>query len=238
MAPGPLSGPAPEPDEALNEAPGLDQAVAARFAALRAERDELEARALEAEAIAEDLADSLAAARVQLAQQAQSASLANADNATNDGAHLTLFDESTSGPTGPRTAPDGSDPGVTAIALGAVALVAVLVAVLSMANSGITFFTLLMVIAAAGLAWAGWRARVVPVHVSVTDGVVYVESSRTTHRFNVRSNTTRIHLRGRPGDADWRVRFTHGVLDPCDVDATMVVPEEFLAQLRAYRPDL
>ena len=207
MASEPLSGPDPDVD------------------ALRVERDALEARALEAEQVAEQLAIELAAAREQLARE--------------DHAHLTLFSETR--PTGDaKLAADGSDPGVLPVALTGLAVVAFLVTLLSAANSGVTaLFTVVMLALTTLLGWLAWRTRVVTVDVTVSPGgVVAVESAGTTHRFDLRSESTRLEVRGSPEDSDWQVRFLRRALDPFTITARDVDPSAFMAQLRRHRPEL
>lgn len=208
---------APDP---LNEPSGDDDVDA-----LRAQRDALEQRAEEAEAVAERLADELLAARGELADR------------TTDG--LTLFDDAPTTAERSRAA-DGSEPGVVPIALGGTGAVALLVALLSWSNNGLLKpITLVMFVAAAVLLRVAWATRVVPTDVTISDGgVVSIVRKGETQRFDLASPTTRVEVLGRPDDRDWRVRLYRRALAPCDVDASMVDPETFLAQLRAHRPDL
>ena len=202
--------------------PTDDDAVAS----LQAERDALEARAVEAERMAEQLADELAAARQQLAQS-------EASTGAEAGA-LTLFEESDS--LAPGT---GAAQGVLPVALGGVGFVLLVVGVLSLVNNGLSSpFTLLMLGVAAVLGWTAWQVRPVGATVHVEDGVVKVERAGTTYRFDLRSDTCRVDTFGSPGDEDWRAVFRRGRLDPFTVDASMVDPPAFLAELREYRPGL
>ncbi|MDO9454977.1 hypothetical protein [Nocardioides sp.] len=207
MAAEPVSG--AEPDE---------------LAALRAERDDLEQRALEAEAIAEQLAEQLADAQRRLA----------ADDPT----ELTLFDGVTpAGRTG-RLAPDGSDQAVLPITLAAIAVVAFLVGVVSVVAKGPTLLCLVAFVAAGGLAWAAVQVRVTRVSIDVIDGVVRVVEGDSTRTFDLANDSVKVDVQGRPGDAYWRVRFYRRALDPVDVDDSMVDPADFMARLREHRPGL
>lgn len=197
-------------------------------AALREERDALEQRAAEAEAVAEELADQLADAQRQLAD----------DTSAEDASHLSLFDDATPADPGGSLNPDGSDRAVLPLALGAVAVVALLVGVLTLTTSGVRFFTVLAFAAAAGLGWAAYSTRVSRLSVEVVDGVVTITEGESVHTFDLANEHVKIDVQGQPGDAYWRVRFYRRALDPVDVDATMVDPATFLAQLRAVRPEL
>lgn len=187
-----------------------------------ADRDALLARAEEAERIAEQLAEELAAAREQLAAR---------DEET---APLTLFDD-------PEVLAPGSDAdrGVLPVAIGGVGFVLLIVGVLSLVNNGLfSPFTLLMAGLAAVLGWTAWQLRPIGSTVHVDDGVVRIERAGSTYRFDLRSETCRVDVLGTPGDDGWRVVFRRGRLDPCTVDASMVDPATFLAELRKYRAKL
>lgn len=190
---------------------------------LRAERDALEARALEAERRAEVLAEELAQAYADLA-------------AADDG--LSLFDELAPDDT-PGLAADGSDPSVLPIALGGTAVVTAMVGLLASFDRGVASpVALLMFALTALLAYLAWNSRVERFEISVSRGMVYVNSSSTSYRFDLRTSTTRVEMTGQPGDPGWQVQFLRRHLDPFTVDASMVDPHEFTRQLREWRPEL
>ena len=190
---------------------------------LRAERDALEERALEAERLAESLAAELAEARAALDV---------------DPSGLSLFDDLPDEGAGPRAA-DGSDPAVLPIALGATALVAAMVALLAALNGGLgSPVALVMLGLACLLAYLAWNSRVERFEVSVSRGMVYIDSSSNSYRFDLRQPTTEVEMTGQPGQPGWQVRFLRRHLDPFTVDATMVDPGEFVRQLREWRPEL
>ncbi|HET9423324.1 MAG TPA: hypothetical protein VFO49_19460 [Nocardioides sp.] len=190
---------------------------------LRAERDALEQRALEAERRAEALAAELAEARAELDV---------------DPGRLSLFDDLPDEEAGPRAA-DGSDPAVLPIALGATALVAAMVALLAALDRGLgSPVALVMLGLACLLAYLAWNSRVERFEVSVSRGMVYIDSSSNSYRFDLRQPTTEVEMTGRPGEGGWQVRFLRRHLDPFTVDATMVEPAEFVRQLREWRPEL
>jgi hypothetical protein len=190
---------------------------------LRAERDALEERALEAERLAEALAAELAETRAGLAV---------------DPGRLSLFDDPPDEEAGPRAA-DGSDPAVLPVALGATALVAAMVALLAVVNRGLGSPVALVMLGLAGLlAVLAWNNRVERFEVSVDRGLVSIDSSSHSYRFDLRQPTTEVDMTGRPGQPGWEVRFLRRHLDPFTVDATMVDPVEFVRQLREWRPDL
>ena len=202
--------------------------------ALRAERDELLARAEEAERVAEELAEELGRARARLAAQPPHADPAE----TVDTSKLTLFDEAET-EEAPLRPVGAGEPGVLPITIAAIATVALVAGLTSLFNRGLLDpFTLAMLAVGIGLGRVAWLTRVVRVEVTVDDGIVTVVRGDTTHRFDLRSETTRVQTSGRPGDADWRIRFYRRGLDPIDLDARIVEPESFLAKLREYRPAL
>jgi hypothetical protein len=215
----------------VSTTPG-DDALAAQVAALRAERDDLERRALEAEAMAEQLAEQLADAQHRLATQA------SGPGADTDDGHLTLFDGATSEDPRGHLAADGSDPRILPLALGATAVVAFLVFVMMLLTTGVSLLGLVVLAVAVGLGMAAYNTRYVPRTVHVVDGVVEVTHGDDTKRFDLRNDSIRLDVQGIPGDAFWRVRFHRRALDPVDVDDTMVDPAEFMARLREYRPGL
>lgn len=190
---------------------------------LRAERDALEERALEAERLAEALAAELAEARAQLAV---------------DPGRLSLFDDVPDEEAGAR-ATDGSDPAVLPIALGATALVAAMVALLAALDRGLASpVALVMLGLTCLLAYLAWNSRVERFEVSVRRGMVYIDSSSNSYRFDLRQPTTELEMTGQPEQPGWQVRFLRRHLDPFTVDATMVDPVEFVRQLREWRPEL
>ena len=210
------------------------------LAATQAERDELRSRLIEAEQIAEDLAEELGQARARLAAQDEAgpspAVGGPSGEASYDGDRLPLFDEATETPDGLIRSVDGSDRLVLPIALAATSLVVFLVALLSLANNGfLSLFSIGALLAAGGLARAAWLTRVVPTEVWVDRGVVLIRRGDASLNFDLTSDSLRLEVSGRPGDADWRVRFYRRGLEPVDVDATMVDADAFMEQLRRYR---
>ncbi|MCR1786166.1 hypothetical protein KVF89_26785 [Nocardioides carbamazepini] len=201
--------------------PDVDPVVA-----LRQERDELVRRLTASQEEVARLTTELASARAQVSALEEPG-----------GDSLSLFEGEPL--TGDRLTGDGSDPRVLSMVLGATAIVAGMVALLTLINGKLgTPFGIAMVLIAIGLAWAAARTRVVPVEVSVVRGIVYVEQGESTHRFDVRKPGTRVEMVGRPGDAGWAVRFPRKGMDPFVVDGSMVDAEEFVRQLREHRPEL
>lgn len=153
---------------------------------------------------------------------------------------LSIFEEARSGEAGATPAPDatdGRDPGVLPMALLGLAVVGALVAGLALVN-GRTVFGLVLVGAAALLGWgarASWEA---PVRVSVVHGVVVVAQGEEEHRFDLRTEATRVEMHGQPGDVDWQVRFPRRGREPVVVHGAHVDAARFVAQLREHRPDL
>lgn len=141
--------------------------------------------------------------------------------------------------TSDRLIGDGSDPRVLSLILSATAVVAAMVAVLALINGTlISPFGLIIVLLTLGLAWGAIRTRVVPIEISVTRGIVYIDQGDTSHRFDIRKSPSSVEMVGRPGDAGWQLRFIRRGLDPYVVDATMVDPFTFVEQLREWRPEL
>jgi hypothetical protein len=200
-----------------------DGPAAEEIRRLRAERDALEARALEAERQAEALAAELAGARAELAV---------------DPGRLSLFDDlADEAPTGPVA--DGSDSAVLPLALGATALVVAMVALLATINRGLSSpVALVMLGLACLLAYLAWNSRVERFEVSVTRGMVYIDSSSNSYRFDLRQTTTEVEMTGQPGEPGWQVRFLRRHLDPFTVDSTMVDPVDFVRRLREWRPEI
>ena len=212
----------PVGDEEAPPAPAR-RSAADEIRRLRAERDALEGRALDAERRAEALAAELAEARAELAV---------------DRGRLSLFDDLPDEQPSPRTA-DGSDPAVLPIALGATALVAAMVALLATLDRGLgSPVALVMLGLACLLAYLAWNSRVERFEVSVGRGMVYIDSSSNSYRFDLRQATTEVEMTGQPGESGWQVRFLRRHLDPFTVDATMVDPLVFVRQLREWRPEL
>lgn len=180
-------------------------------------------------ALAEERAARLAAEE-RLREHQESLGEAGSDHS------LSLFDQPQASVRGSLAA-DGSDPGVLPMALLGLAVVAGLATALALLNGRMVFGTVML--AATGL--LGWAARatwVAPVQVDVIRGVVYVEQGQEKHRFDLRSEATRVEVRGRAGDLDWEVRFARRGLDPVVVHAGHVDAHAFLAQMREYRPEL
>ncbi|HWI42591.1 MAG TPA: hypothetical protein VNS81_03155 [Nocardioides sp.] len=211
MATGPLgTDPAAEP--------------AADLVALAAERDALARRCADADARLAELTAELAEARERIA------SYESADHE-----HLSLFD----GTTSDRLTGDGSDPRVLSLVLGATAVVSGMVALLTLLNGKLgTPLGFVTVALTLGLAWGAARAKVVPVEVSVVRGLVYVQQGESSYRFDLRKPETSVDMVGRPGESGWAVHFGRRGLDPFVVDGSMVDAEEFVRQLREYRPGL
>ena len=83
------------------------------------------------------------------------------------------------------------------------------------------------------------RRRGASAHVRVDDaGVVEIVRGEQRHRFDLYSSATMIETHGRPGDADWEVRFLRRSLPPVIVDRRMVDAEEFTREVQRWRPDL
>jgi hypothetical protein len=197
--------------------------------ALRAERNALLRRCAAAERRVDELAAELEVTRARLAErEAELSRPAEPISIFADGAEDAA-----------PVAGDGTDPRIVSLVLWATAIVCGMVTVLALLNGNLfTWFGAGIVLLTAGLGYAAVRTRVEPVTVHLTRGVVFAERGGTTYRFDLRSDSTRVEQRGRVGDGDWQIRFLHRSMDPLVIDATMVDPEEFLARLRAYRPEL
>ena len=190
---------------------------------LRAERDELEARALEAERLAEALAAELAELRAEQAV---------------DPDRLSLFDDLPPDDT-PAAAKTGSDPATVVLALGGTAVVTGVVAAYAALDRGLFSPVALLLLAVTVLfGYLAWNSREETWEVSVGRGMVYIDSSSDSYRFDLRSSTTKIEMTGQPGDSGWQLRFLRRHLDPFTVDASMVDPAEFVRQVREWRPEL
>jgi hypothetical protein len=203
--------------------PPVRRSGPAELRRLRAQRDALEERALAAERRAEELAAELAALRAELEA---------------DPGRLSLFDDLPSDDT-PGLAQDGSDPTVLPMALGGAAAVTGAVGLFAAFTGGLVSpVALLMLGLTCVLAVLAWNSRVERFEVSVSRGMVYIDSSSSSYRFDLRTSTTQIEMLGEPGDPGWQVRFLRRHLDPFTVDASMVEPGEFVRQLREWRPEL
>lgn len=192
-------------------------------ASLRAERDALARRCEQAEQRVRDLTAEVAALREQAAQRPTASD-------------LSFF---ASDDAGAGLGRDGSDPRVVPLVLGAIAVVSAMVTLLALLNGTLDSpFGVVMIALTVGLAYAAARTRVPASQVTVTEGVVHAEKDGSTYRFDLRSDATRIEVVGEPGDAYWQVRFLRRAMDPLVVDAEMVDPHSFMAQLREHRPTL
>lgn len=197
--------------------------------ALPLEYDDLARRCAASEQAVARLTQELAEARERIAELEARPAAASEP--------LSLFEGGQDG--GGRLTGDGSDPRVLSLVLGATAVVAGMVAVLALLNHTLfSPFGIVVVLLTIGLAWAALRTRVEPVEVSVVRGMIYVTKGESTHRFDLRSASTEVEQVGRPGDADWQLRIPRKGLDPFVIDASMVDPEDFVAQLRQWRPEL
>ncbi|KAA1421492.1 hypothetical protein F0U44_04165 [Nocardioides humilatus] len=195
---------------------------------LQAERDALAARCAEAEELLSEAMAELAVANERIAEL----------EAATEGP-MSIFDQPADlGPSG-GFARDGSDPRVLSMLMAATAVVAGLVAVLALLNGNLgTPFGFAMILTALGLAWAAARTRIQGVEVSISNGVVYIEKGESSYRFDVRNEGTKLEMQGSPGDSYWQVRFYRKGMDPFVVDTDMVDAEEFVRQLREWRPQL
>ena len=194
---------------------------------LRAERDALAARCADAEQQVTDLTAQLAAAHAQIADLEAAAAAEP----------MSIFDGADSRSAGLAT--DGSDPRVLSMILAATSVVAGMVALLALVNGNLsTTFGYAMVVTTVILAWAAMRTRVMATQVSMSNGVVYIEKGETSYRFDVKHEGTLIDMVGQPGDNYWQVQFHRKGMDDFVVDADMVNAEEFVRQLREYRPNL
>ena len=193
---------------------------------LLAERDALTARCADAEQQVTDLTAQLAAAHAQIADIEAAAA-----------EPMSIFDGAETRSAGLAT--DGSDPPVLSMILAATSVVAGMVALLALVNGNLsTTFGYAMVVTTVILAWAALRTRVMATQVSMSNGVVYIEKGETSYRFDVKHQGTLIGMVGQPGDNYWQVQFHRKGMDDFVIDADMVDAEEFVRQLREYRPNL
>lgn len=193
---------------------------------LRATCDALARRCADAEAQVRELTGELAEARARIASYEEV-----------DSGSLSLFEGGTA--PGDRLTGDGSDPRVLSLILGATAVVAGMVALLTLLNGKLASpFGLIMIALTIGLAWGAARTRVVPVEVSVVRGMVYIQQGESSYRFDLRKPETSVDMVAQPGDAGWTIHFGRRGLDPFVIDGSMVDATEFTRQLREYRPEL
>ncbi|GAB3855470.1 hypothetical protein GCM10028801_11150 [Nocardioides maradonensis] len=137
---------------------------------------------------------------------------------------------------GERLTGDGSDPRVLSFALGATAVVAGMVTVLALLNHTLmTPFGLVIAALTVVLTWAALRTKVEPVEVSIVRGLVYVKKGESSYRFDVRSAATEVEEVGIPGEPGWELRFARKGMDPFVINASMVDPVSFMAELRQWR---
>jgi uncharacterized membrane protein len=194
---------------------------------LLAERDALAARCADAGQQVTDLTAQLAAAHAQIANLEAAAAEEP----------MSIFDGAETRSAGLVT--DGSDPRVLSMILAATSVVAGMVALLALFNGNLsTTFGYAMVVTTVILAWAALRTRVMATQVSMSNGVVYIEKGETSYRFDVKHQGTLIDMVGQPGDNYWQVQFHRKGMDDYVIDADMVDAEEFVRQLREYRPNL
>ena len=140
---------------------------------------------------------------------------------------------------GERLTGDGSDPRVLSFALAATAVVAGMVTVLALLSGTLmTPFGLLIAALTVVLAWAAMRTRVEPIEVSIVRGLVYVKKGESSYRFDVRSASTQVEQLGTPGEPGWELRFARKGMDPFVIDASMVEPVGFMAELRQWRASI
>ena len=190
---------------------------------LRAERDALEARVLAAEERAEALAAELAELRAEQVV---------------DPERLSLFDDLPPEATTDLAA-SRRDPTVVPVALGATAVVTGMVALFATFDRGLfSPLTLLLLALTCLLGYLALNSRVETFEVSVSRGMVYIDSSSDSYRFDLRSSTTQLEMVGQPGNPGWQLNFLRRNLDPFTVDASMVDPVEFVQRIREWRPDL
>lgn len=194
---------------------------------LKAERDALAARCEDAEQQVTDLTAELAAAHARIAELEGAAETP-----------ISIFDGADAD-SGQGLSRDGSDPRVLSMILAATAVVAAMVALLALINGNLdTTFGFAMILTTVGLAYAASRTRVMGVDVSVSHGVVYIEKGESKYRFDLRNEGTVVDMVGKPGDSYWQVQFHRRGMDDFVVDAAMVNAEEFVRQLREFRPNL
>lgn len=211
------TGPVDEPAQG-------EESLRAELQALTRRCEEADRRAHAAERRTAELGDEVARLRAQL-------------DATAAPSGMSFFDGDDA--PAPGRAGDGSDPRVLPLALAATAVVAAMVTLLALANDNlVSGFGAVMLAITVVLAWAAARTRVRRARVSISGGVVYAEQGGTSYRFDLRSDATRVEMIGSPGDSSWQIRFLRRHLEPFVVDAGMVEPRSFVAQVREHRPAL
>jgi hypothetical protein len=140
---------------------------------------------------------------------------------------------------GARLTGDGSDPRVLSFVLAATAVVTGMIAVLMLLNGTLfTAFGLVIGLLTVVLGWASLSTKVEPTEVSVARGLVYVKTGQTSYRFDVRSAATEVEQVGTAGAPGWELRFARKNMDPFVINASMVDPVPFMAQLREWRTTL
>ncbi|HJQ06636.1 MAG TPA: hypothetical protein VJ872_14385 [Nocardioides sp.] len=140
---------------------------------------------------------------------------------------------------GGRITGDGSDPRVLSFALAATAVVAGMVTVLALLSGTLMSpFGLLIAALTVVLAWAAMRTKVEPIEVSIVRGLVYVKKGESSYRFDVRSASTEVEQLGTPGEPGWELRFARKGMDPFVINASMVEPVSFMAELRQWRASI
>lgn len=196
-------------------------------ASIQAERDALAERCAAAEQQVSDLTAQLAAANARIVDL----------EAAGSEQPMSIFDGSDPVSTG--LSKDGSDPRVLSLVLAATSVVAGMVALLAFINGNLsTTFGYAMVVTTVILAWGALRTRVMGARISMSNGVVYIEKGESRYRFDVKHEGTLIDMVGQPGDSFWQVQFHRRGMDDFVVDGDMVDAEEFVRQLREFRPNL
>ncbi|WP_370246470.1 hypothetical protein [Nocardioides sp.] len=86
------------------------------------------------------------------------------------------------------------------------------------------------------LALYGIRAGSSPARLRIHGGQLEVVRGAERDVFDLTSRYTRIQIVGEPGRRGWKVRFARFGRDPLVIDASMVDPHAFLAELNRHRP--
>ena len=81
------------------------------------------------------------------------------------------------------------------------------------------------------------RAGSAQTTLAVHGGQLHVSTGGRRTTFDLTSPYTPIEVIGRPGRRGWKVVFGRGTMRPFTVDAGLVDPHDFMAVLRAYRPE-
>ncbi len=154
-----------------------------------------------------------------------------------DESSLSLFDGPPQAVETSRNA-DGSDATVMPTVLIGGAVVVGLATLLAFV-SGRAGLGILLLGVTLGLVWFASATRVIPIVISVSRGIVYIDQGETKHRFDLRNERTQVEMTGHPGSPNWEVRFLRRGLDPFVVRDGMVDDAPgFVTSLREYRPDL